>query len=179
VYPLQTNAKGGRMKKAIYCFVMLILMLLSACSNELSRSKAAELIKSKGGSLYVYIIVNPRGGTMAQHGNIFLSLDQGEQLKRDGYLIGNSISDQAKQFTTQTADYTWQMNLATLDEVNITEITKPADEMGRRVCQVTYIAKYKPNTIGEKLNLDPNILSQSRRAFFVSTDRGWTFGGNN
>lgn len=77
------------MKKIIYCFVVLSF-LLSACSNDLSRSKAEEMIKVDEEELGVFPLFESftnDGIGQVILGSIHLNRDQIDQLGNEGYTL--------------------------------------------------------------------------------------------
>jgi hypothetical protein len=152
--------------------IIILLCLSSGCSDDLSRSKAASILKSNSKPVTaMFAYNNYRGMEIHVLSKPHLSKEQVDKLKNAGYLEKN-FTDKAKIFVARDHPF-YYLRLADVDTVKINGITKPADMMGYRVCTAQYEIIYIPNELGKILELVPDQLTANGTATFVMTDTGW------
>lgn len=204
------------MKKIILLFCGLSF-LLSACSDDLSKGKAENMIENrmikdsiKKEKDYfpdypLYVKFDEQGTWYTQLiGGGVLSFDKLKKLENEGYLLiykvkgredeslrfVQSFTEKSKPFLTLIKEEymgyehaAYYLQLATIDKIVVTSISKPRaiDEglgfgIGAKEYKVEYEIKFKPNVLGEKIQLSPDELIVKRGATFIYADKEWRIG---
>lgn len=150
------------------CFIFMVL-IISGCSNNLSRGKAESLIKSNAGPIKaIVVLINFGFGVVHSDG---MAIDYSDFVKR-GYLSDKGLlTDKGRKSAKVTAKYTYEFPLALPDKIKVIEITQPADAMGIKMCIANCEITYKPTELGNDLGLKEETRKYS--AQFVKMDNGW------
>ncbi len=194
------------MRRIIHIILILcfgcVLVVTAGCGDNLSESKARELIqmvkKDTPVTLTIFGVYG-KPGIFTFNNKLTAQVQLIERLVNEGYFtvwhkpapqissmglpmfdmgpsIAYQLTDKSKALLVHVPKSSMDVNavlkLADFDRTEINGITKPAEMMGKKICTVEYTAFYKANHLGEIL-LNNQQVSQKMQAEFVLYENGW------
>lgn len=169
------------------CMIITFILSSAACSNDLSRNKASDIINHFASAKTLgWAICNVNSNRCSITTDLFHPTKKEKDglflLEKDGFIRINdeknnsfSINDKAKIYAIP---YKFDNNFieiitGTVSYVEVTGISKPSDMFGQKICTATYIVHYQLTPFGEILAKDEINLSEQGNATFVLYDDGW------
>ena len=170
------------------CLIITFILSSSACSNDLSRNKASDIINHFESAKTLgwancnvdlnkcFITTDLFHPTKKEKEGLFL-------LEKEGFIKINdeknndfSLNDKAMVYTIPNKFRSNFIEIVTktVNHVEVTGISKPSDMFGQKICTATYIVHYQITPFGEILvSKDEINLSKQGNATFVLYDDGW------